>query len=686
MAEEKRLDSTLDRSDESSGEEFEDSSSSSRSEVVVSSGSGRLANGLAGILVGEGDGDLLLEESDRESVFLRWIQALDTHVVGACRADERLKPMLTVNASSGAAEDRILSHLWQHFKAVEVGLLARFLCTPLVTMRVGKVIKEGKMLCPTPVRGNLNLILLPSSDLRISFVGDDGITDRIATLSSALDCSAIVIKEITADNSGRSFLIDVPQAAVSYFWCSEKSKLVGIELLSEMKDLLKRKPTLAELTGISETRLEWFASRLRAYLIGANVNASQGRSAASTFSSPSAYASPAASVKPSRSRQAGIQSLSVLAPRTNSFKDSNRTFSSLRGASIEKLLHFGDVHLPTSAASTFTLVGEHSENVKESDDLGSTLDFPHSFLESLEKSSSSVILGSSSQHPTIEHQFSPYYCWCPPSLPTRVPSPHFPISIAEPLSLPPLSSLLPVTRSASLLTQSLPFDLSGTSTLLPDPLLQIPFSRQSSQQLPTFTPLMCDPIVHIPVIDVCSSGQGYLVSAGSAVATSIAPLHPKLVSPLISESETAVEKGARETLRLLIGGSSQSTALMDMLPAVLTSNGSVAGSRGLYSGTTDIDVVSRCSFSGVVTFPVRSTAVGNRGLYSGTSYIDDTSRSFSAGFVPLSERPPIGVGDMKTCSGVGSLDSGVGLLVNNVDDGCGDTPDPAFSSCDASED
>ncbi|GAB2211157.1 hypothetical protein Droror1_Dr00016449 [Drosera rotundifolia] len=685
MAEEKRFDSTLDRSDESSGEEFEDSSSSSRSEVVVSSGSGGLANRLAGLLVGEGDGDLLLEESDRESVFLRWIQALDTHVVGACRADERLKPMLTVNASSGVAEDQIISHLCQHFKAAEVGLLTRFLCIPLVTMRVGKVIKEGKMLCPTPVRGNLNLTLLPSSDLRISFVGDDGITERIATLSTDLECSAVVIKEITVDKSGRSFLIDVPQATVSYFWCSEKSKLLGIELLSEMKDLLKRKPTLAELTGISETRLEWFASRLRAYLIGANVNASQGSSAASTLSSPSAYASPAASMKPSRSRQAGIQSLSVLAPRTNSFKDSNRTFSSLRGASIEKLLHFGDVHLPSSAASTFTLVGEHSENV-ESDNLGSTLDFPRSFLESLEKSSSSAILSTSSQHPTIEHQFSPYYCRCPPpSLPARVPSPHFPISIAEPLSLPPLSSLLPATRSASLLTQSMPFDLSGISTLLPDPLLQIPFSRQSSQQLPTFTPLMCDPIVHIPVIDVCSSGQGYLVSAGSAVSTSIAPLHPKLVSPLISESETAVEKGARETLRLLIGGSSQSTALMDMLPAVLTSNGSVAGSRGLYSGTTDIDAMSRCSFSGVVTFPVRSTAVGSRGLYSGTSYIDDTSRSFSARFVPFSERS-IGVGDMKTCSSVGSLDSGVGLLVNNVDDGCSDIPDPASSSCDTTED
>ena len=82
---------------------------------------------------------------------------------------------------------------------------------------------------------------------------------------------------------------------------------------------------------------------------------------------------------------------------------------------------------------------------------------------------------------------------------------------------------------------------------------------------------MCDPIVHVPVIDVCSSGQGYLVSAGPAMSPSIPPLHPNLVKPLIPESD-AVVKGARETLRLLLSGSSQGNQQMmrDTLPAILT--------------------------------------------------------------------------------------------------------------------
>ncbi|CAJ2653321.1 unnamed protein product [Trifolium pratense] len=110
---------------------------------------------------------------------------------------------------------------------------------------------------------------------------------------------------------------------------------------------------------------------------------------------------------------------------------------------------------------------------------------------------------------------------------------------------------------------------------------------------------MCDPIVHVPIIDVCSSGQGYLVSAGPAMSTSIPPLHPNLVNPLISESD-AVVKGARETLRLLIGGSSQGNqqVMLDPFPAILTNlnenqnNVLVAGSRGLYTGTRDINVIA----------------------------------------------------------------------------------------------
>ena len=41
----------------------------------------------------------------------------------------------------------------------------------------------------------------------------------------------------------------------------------------------------------------------------------------------------------------------------------------------------------------------------------------------------------------------------------------------------------------------------------------------SSQQAATFTLLTCDPIAYILIIDVCSSGKGYLVSMGPTIST-----------------------------------------------------------------------------------------------------------------------------------------------------------------------
>lgn len=58
--------------------------------------------------------EAIVEESDGEDRVVQWLQALDLQVVGACRVDERLKPMLkTISASSGIAEDRLLAHLSQ---------------------------------------------------------------------------------------------------------------------------------------------------------------------------------------------------------------------------------------------------------------------------------------------------------------------------------------------------------------------------------------------------------------------------------------------------------------------------------------------------------------------------------------------------------------------------------------------
>ncbi|GMH26959.1 hypothetical protein Nepgr_028802 [Nepenthes gracilis] len=642
----------VDSFDQTDGDGFVDSSSviSSSSNIetsttgsVVSPTAGRedsglgnrigLADRLTEILLENGDGDLLLQRSDREGNFLQWLQALDLQVMGACRADERLKPLLKMkNASGGAAEDRLLAHLSQHFEAAEVGLLARCLCVPLVSIRVGKVIKQGTLLCPTSSRGNLNLTMLPSSDLHLSFVGDDDPTERLATFGSVSECSAVIVEEIPQDKSGRCFLINIPQGEIFYFWCSEKSKILGHELLSKMKDLLKRKPTLAEFTGISESHLECFATHLRAYFIGSNASNTPASTAASlippldlrsdTHQLGASAASFFTSAKPLRSRHSGGQALS---PRSSSFKEGlPRTISSLRNASREKLRRRADAHISTgdslTAAASFRTPDaalNPSDMGKNTDAVGSCSASPLSFLASLEKSAMPLIL-STSQHPHIGSLFSPYYCWCPPcTFPLTKPNPRLPFSLSESLSLPPLSSLLPASRSASYSSEASPFNPADTPLdfppLLPDPLLQLPFSKQASQQVATFTPLMCDPIVHIPVIDVCSSGQGYLVSAGPAIATSISPLLPKLVSPLIAQGDTMVDNGARETLRLLIGSSSQSTTpLIDTLPGILSNDGEkrglVAGSRGLYSGTSDADAIAK-SFSAVGLVPLSGRAI-----------------------------------------------------------------------------
>ncbi|XP_044508510.1 uncharacterized protein LOC123227549 [Mangifera indica] len=634
-----------DREDQSRGDDYMDTSSVSSTGVETSTVGSReigLTERLTDIFVEEGDEDLLLQRSDREDRVLQWLQALDMQVMGACRADERLKPLLKSNASSGVAEDRLLAHLSQHFEPSEVCMLARCFCIPLVSIRVGKVNKQGSLLCPTSIRGNLNLTILPTSDLRLSFFGDDGHTERLFTLSSKSECSAVVIGEIPADHSGRSFLMEIPDSRISYFWCSEKSKLLGIELISKMKDLIKRKPTIAELTGISELRLGCLATHLRAYLVGSSLSNTQASCTNSL--SPCGLSDFSDSVQNSqcqsssskslRSRHSSSQAVKTnsiyqgsLSPRSSSFKETlSRSLSTLRSAAArEKLGRRGGGYLsavdnltassPVTTDESCCNQSETGNNISE----GSSFQLSPTCLESLGKfsvpsTSSPLTEVSSTGSPLL----SPYYCWCPLGVSSSMQHPalssQLPASSSEQPLLPPLSSLLSANGSASLLTPTPPLSLADIPSLdfpafLPDPLvrLQVP----SSQQIPIFTPLMCDPIVHIPVIDVCSSVQGYLVSAGPGISTTIPPLHPKLVNPLLPESESVVENGARETLRLLISGSSQTNPpLIDVLPAVLTNvdeNQSflLAGSRGLYSGTRDVDAIGKSialvSLSGSLT-------------------------------------------------------------------------------------
>ncbi|XP_019059310.1 PREDICTED: uncharacterized protein LOC104824306 isoform X3 [Tarenaya hassleriana] len=290
----------------------------------------------------DGDRDLFLDE-DR---VLRWLQALDMQVMGACRADERLKPLLKLNVSNGMAEDRLLAHLSQHFEPAEIGMLARCFCIPLVSVRVGKIKKEGTRMCPTATRGNLSLMLLPTSDLRLSFVGDNGHSERLFTFSSKSQSSAVSIEDISADSSGRSFVIRTPDGRAFYYWCSEKSKLLGTELRRKMKDLIRKKPSISELTGIDESRLGRVASHLRSYLMGSVVPSINGCSSLSFDSSSSVShdsTSSSCASKSHRTRHSVSQPTKAssfhqgsLSPRSSSFKEITLRNSSSRISSRDK--------------------------------------------------------------------------------------------------------------------------------------------------------------------------------------------------------------------------------------------------------------------------------------------------------------------------------------------------------------
>ncbi|CAN0909644.1 hypothetical protein LINGRAHAP2_LOCUS25894 [Linum grandiflorum] len=595
------------------GDDFDDSSSfSSGAETsTVGSVAVGLTERLSEILVDEGDGDLLLQRTDREDRVLQWLQALDVHVMGACRADERLKPLLKLNASEGAAEDRLLAYLGQHFDPLEVGMLARCFCIPLVSIRVGKINKQGNLFCPTSARGNLSLSVLPTSDLRLTFIGDDGTTERLFTLSGKAHGSAVVVEEIPADSSGRSFQIKVAGGRVFNYWCCEKFKLLGIELISKMKDILKRKPSVAKLTGISKPRLDCFANHIRSYLVGISNKETAATTcplSASTSSQP---------LKLERSRHLGRQPLKTnnphyqvsLSPRSSSFKEGmttrTRSFSSLRN--VEKLLHNPDASSLSALDNVVVTLPSPTDatDIGKSHQVTSNTVAPFGFPE---------IQSSSSSPPPV---FSPYYSWCPlgGSKFPEVPS----VSSSQTPLLPPFSTLMSTSSSALAPLPHLDLGLPGVPSLdfpalFPRPSVQFPIS--GSQQISTFTPLMCDPIVHLPVIDICSSGPAYMVSAGPAIP----PFHP-----MTSETESALEAGARETLRLLITSSTNpNQQLMNVFPGIYGSADDddnkkpgllAVGSRGLYAGTMGIDsIASNMATLGLIS--MSQSSIGGNGYAS----------------------------------------------------------------------
>ncbi|KAF7008781.1 hypothetical protein CFC21_023470 [Triticum aestivum] len=391
---------------------------------------------------------------------------LRQQLVGACRADDRLRPLLTLNVSCSAAENRFISHLSQHFEVSEVGMLARCLCVPLVSLRVGKVDRHGPLLCPTTIRGKLSLGLLPSSSMRLTFSGDDGCSEELALLNDGLEVSEVAIEEISADNSGRSFLIRISESKRLYYWCAEKSKECGMELLAKMKNLLQGRPTLSDLTGISNSRLDAFVTNLHAYLLAPSIGDAKLLGSSTDFLSNSSSQGqhlqpPSVVSRSSRSRTSAANATKAsliyqasLSPRSSTFKDGVPRTSCAKVVGREKLKRRGD--------------------------------------------------------------------WLGPS----------------------------------------------TALIDANPLIAKSVNPDSTSEVPTF-PLLHLPLPTSPFVSLHSS-QAYLVSCGPSI-TSPVPLLPSL-KPLIPETESLVERSARETLMRLLASTppSSNPQLVNILPAVLT--------------------------------------------------------------------------------------------------------------------
>jgi len=127
------------------------------------------------------------------------------------------------------------------------------------------------------------------------------------------------------------------------------------------------------------------------------------------------------------------------------------------------------------------------------------------------------------------------------------------------------------------------------------------------------------------------------VSAGPAISTTITPLHSTLVNPLVQENDSVVEKGARETLRLLLSSSSQTNQqLMNVFPSVLSSRDvkqsiPFGGSRGFYTGAGDVGAIANISTTGLVSISGKSMGEVERCTSHGNLVDDQLEKSGGLG-------------------------------------------------------
>ncbi|KAH7387092.1 hypothetical protein KP509_16G004600 [Ceratopteris richardii] len=564
-------------------------------------GQEEVARRLTEVLQGRGDENVLLSSS-RENVLSQWLQALEVHVIGACRADERLQPILRWNSSCTDADKRLMSHLNQHFNVEELSMLAQCLCAPLVSIRVGKVQQQGRYLCPTNSRGYLSLSMLPSSEMRLSFVGDDDEIERIAAVKSTEDESQVHLEILNSDPSGRSFVLKVRDGK-HFFWQSERCMSEGKRLVSEMKDYLLQRPTLSQLTNVNESRLNLFVCQVWDKLDAASASAGfQSSTPFSLSSVPSGTLTNGSASNSVVSSSSSGSRQSPLSPRGSGFKEgTHKASSNMRSflfprerhkrridkGNSSSVLTFSDsgstsdkgpdmvkVSLPSCSAS-FGVSKEKgmspqlcSVSLSISSpcaaELINTFDQPLKQVVSVSTVStsfpsalspiSSVLTGSAFSSDGLHlptpprlpvpssSLFAPYYCPCPlqSSALQYAFAPPFlpPVGELSNVSGPTFFSLKPPSSLLAQTTISLDRVSISPIPLPVSSIVNIPVPLQTSNLSSFFS----DPIVHIPVVDIQSSNKGFRVAAPPPVSSSGFPaVLPSFLGNVFSGGEHAFD-------------------------------------------------------------------------------------------------------------------------------------------------
>ncbi len=125
-------------------------------------------------------------------------------------------------------------------------------------------------------QGILKLKNALSSEMQLHFVTDAGLTEQIPVISSGLETSGIILEYLSADPSGRSFVLKSPGHKLPFFWQSESCKAVGDEMVCKVIFFYCCKNSLREQNNskfLKKSLSERFGSWIQNWLLfGCNAD------------------------------------------------------------------------------------------------------------------------------------------------------------------------------------------------------------------------------------------------------------------------------------------------------------------------------------------------------------------------------------------------------------------------------